>query len=99
MIAAHPDRRMRPLHRPGRHGAAFELEDAAAVVDLRLGPQRLDELDAFAEPPDAVFRRNLELDVVLRPTQSNAEVQPLAKGSANSRAAPLALHPACPREK
>ncbi len=25
------------------------------VVDLRLGPQRLDELDAFAKPPDAML--------------------------------------------
>src|SRR4029453_18915550 len=51
MPAAEPDRRMRLLHRLGRHAAALELIDAAAEVDLRLGPQRLDQLDLLEKSP------------------------------------------------
>jgi hypothetical protein len=50
-----------------------EPVDAAMVVDLRLGPQSLDQLDALPEPPDAVLRWDLELAVVLHATQPHAE--------------------------
>jgi hypothetical protein len=43
------------------------------VVDLRLGPQSLDQLNALPEPPDAMLRRDLELAVVLDATQPHAE--------------------------
>ncbi len=76
MAAAQPDRRVRLLHRLESHGAAFEVEDAALVADLRLGPQRLDELDPLPEAPHAVLPGHLELRVVVVPAQSDAEDRP-----------------------
>src|SRR5262245_38121164 len=76
MPAAEPDRRMWLLHRLGRHAAALELIEAAPVVDLRLGPQRLDQLDLFEKSPDAALARNLELPVVVVAAQPHAEHGP-----------------------
>src|SRR5262245_11932588 len=73
MTAAQPDRWVRLLHRFERHGAAVELIDAAPVGDRRLGPQCLDELDAFAKSPNSVLARHLKPRVVAIPTQSYAE--------------------------
>ena len=55
---------------------ALERVDSAAVVDLRLGPQRLDQLDLLEESPDAALARNLELLVVVVAAQSHAEDRP-----------------------
>ena len=67
---------MRLLHGLGSHGGAVELKEAAPVVDRRLGPQRLDQLDPFPEPPYAALRGHLELGVVVVPAQSHAEDRP-----------------------
>src|SRR5262245_62730683 len=67
---------MRLLHRLGRHAAALELIEAAAVVDLRLGPERLDQLDLLEKSPDAALARHLELRVVTVAAQPHAEHGP-----------------------
>src|SRR5262249_7056347 len=69
VVATHQAGRVRLLHGLGRNGATLEPVDAAMVVDLRLGPQGPDQLDALPEPPDAVLRWDLELAVVLDATQ------------------------------
>src|SRR3989449_9338849 len=67
---------MRLLDRLGSHGAAFELKDAPLVVDLRLGPQRFDELNPFAESPHAALAGYLKLGVVVVPAESDTEDRP-----------------------
>src|SRR5689334_8038641 len=73
MIAAEPDRWMRPLHGLERDRATLEAEDLAAIVDGRLRPQRLDELDRLAEPPHAALARHPEVAVVVGTPQADAE--------------------------
>src|SRR5207249_4472539 len=70
---AHPDRRTRFLHRLWRHRGACKTKDAAGIVDPRLGPQRLDHLNRFAEASDPALARGLGLLVMMVPTEPDAE--------------------------
>src|SRR5207248_5524016 len=54
--ATDPDRRMRALHRFRVALRAGELEVAAVVFDLGLGPHQLHDLDGLAQHPDAHLR-------------------------------------------
>ena len=67
---------MRLLHRLRRHRAVIELIEAAAIIDLVLRPQRLDQLDLFAEAAHAAFLGHLELAVVMLPPKPDTEDRP-----------------------
>src|SRR5437879_13662311 len=85
MAAAQPDRRVRPVDGLGRHRAALELIDAAAVAHLRLRPQRLDQLYALEEPSHPTFARDLELRVVVIAAQPQPQDRAPAAGVVERR--------------
>src|SRR5690349_2082689 len=64
---------MRPLHRFWRHRTVIELENLPAVVDVRFGPQRLDQCHRFTEASHAAFPRCPKLLVMMVATEPDPQ--------------------------